>query len=377
MTSPAAFARALAAVLAACLSVAPPAVAGDASLARFLLDGGKKALEKKQYDDALVKLQKAAAEDPTLAEAHYWIGLAHDRKGDVRPAVEAYRAFRDASAPKAAAGTLPRPEAALLAKANARLGTLAAAETELARLHEAFAAKAIAFAKSNFLREPRLAERAARAILAVVPSHEEAQKLLEKLGGAPVAAAPAGPPEAAPKDPLHAGIEKWHDFIATRLLDDSSFTYEDGIMTVEREGGAFHWPPSALQTGSRYVLEIEARFVTQLKPTWWVGVAFAERGKGCFAVHFGDDELVLWELVSATGPTRDVATKSIDQVQLDAWHRLTVSVDGMSVRVHLDGVLVVESEIEAEDRKDLAGGIGIFHQGSRCEIRKFRMGTPK
>src|SRR5689334_17443934 len=70
------------------------AQAGDKEMARFLLDSGKKAVEKKQWDDAITKLQRARVEDASLIETGYWIAFAYDKKGTANEALKAYRAFR-------------------------------------------------------------------------------------------------------------------------------------------------------------------------------------------------------------------------------------------------------------------------------------------
>src|SRR5688572_30812478 len=71
----------------------PAALAGDVSLAKFLLKGGKDDLAKKLYDQALTKFERAEREDPTLLEAVYHQALTFDRKGDPGPAIQTYRRY--------------------------------------------------------------------------------------------------------------------------------------------------------------------------------------------------------------------------------------------------------------------------------------------
>jgi tetratricopeptide (TPR) repeat protein len=359
-------------VLAALLALvgspsAPRSDAGDANLAKFLLDAGKKALEKKQYDDALVKLQRAVAEDATLAEAHYWIGVVQEKKNDVKAAVAAYRAFRDACGQLDGAGTLSAAATTLLKKAAARLSTLAAAETELAKLNADFADRAIAYGKTNFLRDPQLAERAAQAILVVQPDHDEARKLLERLGGTA--------PPAKPQDALYRGVKEWRDFIKTSFLGrNADWTYEDALLTIDRKGGHFTWPHVAFTSPKSFVFEIEARIMEEYPTKWCLGLAFDEgvRHQNCTAVHYSKSEVILWTLEDGNRAS-DLAKVTIEPLEPETWHRLLVSISGNRVQAYFDGKQVIEHELS--EREDLVGGVGLFHQDCRSEIRVLRLGT--
>ena len=353
--------------LLAVLLLATSAGAGDSDLAKFLLDAGRKDLEKKQYDDALTKLEKAAVEDPKLLEVRYWIAVAHDRKGDAPKAVAAYRAFRDACA--AATPTPDKECAKLLKTTEARLAVLAAAETELQKMHDAFAAKALALAKVHFARDPTIATKALQHVLTVVPDHAEARGLLAKLTGAAPAPTKADIKDGGP----YKDVAKWTDLLATQALTASGMSYENGVLFMdEKVKGNLYTPKTPFDSGKSFVYEIEYRLVTPHTDRWYIGLVFGETVLGTHLVTFaGATDLLFLNEVERV--RTELADKPIPPVRPDEWHRLAVVVSGNRAEVFFDDKQVVVQEIPG--REHLAGSIGLFHQRSRIEVRRWRIGA--
>jgi hypothetical protein len=375
--------RLLSAAIAVLLLLGGPAHGEDPELARFLLEGGKKALEKKQYGDAIVKLARARVEDPGLVEVGYWIALAHDRMGATADAVREYRAFCEAYRSALVERTLDKGTEVLAKKAEARLAALAAGGTELTRLNASFVASMLDFAKTQYLRDPTLARRATEAVLAVAPGHEEALRLLERLradlGGKPDPATPprANVPDAAPVRPgsEFADIKRWKDLLETRGFGVyDGWLYDKKGLTIDRaQGGAFYWPIQAIRTGSRYVLEMEVRLTRVDNPRWGVGFGFAkDRQADHLGLFFSRSEVVSLQF-QVGRPTAFAKPANIEPVEIDAWHRFAVDVDGVRVKAWFDDRVVLDATIP--DGKSFAGEVGFYHQGNRCEVRSLRLGT--
>jgi tetratricopeptide (TPR) repeat protein len=352
--------------LLAVLATRAGARAGDPALAKFLLEAGRKSVEKKQYDDALSKLEKAAAEDPTLAEARYWIGVAHDRKGDAPKAITAYRTFRDACTTAAAEAPLDKELAKLLKAAEVRLGVLAAAEVELQKLNDAFVARTLAFAKAQFVRDPLIAGRALRLLLLSAPGHEEAKRLLEKLGGAPGAG--SGKVDGGP----HNDVKKWTDLLATQFLKGSTLVYERDVMVFDDKDGKLYMPKAPYDSTKAYVYEIEFRLLQAHTDTWYFGLVFGQAPQGGQLVTMlgAMDVLLVKELDRVK---TELANRPVPPVKPEEWHRLTLCVSGRRVEVFVDDKPLINEEVRS--REDLAGSIGLFHQRNRLEVRRWRFGV--
>jgi tetratricopeptide (TPR) repeat protein len=353
------------AALLATLLLATSAGAEDSALAKFLLEGGRKDLEKKQYDDALTKLEKAAVEDPKLLEARYWIAVANERKGDVPKAVAAYRAFRDACA---AATPPPDKELAKLLKATeARLTVLAAAEVELQKLNEAFVAKALAFAKGNYVRDPVLATRALQDVLLLAPGHAEATALLEKLTG--LGTTKKSNPDGGP----YKDVAQWDDFLRTKFLGtNAGWEYTEDLLKIDKKGGSFVWPRREYTAPKAYVVELEAQIVEAYPSKSCFGIGFGKKGEDSwYALHLGKTEVVLWRV---DGPShKDLLTITREPLEIGTWNRLALVVDGLKLEGFLNDKKVLSFEVT--DRDNLGGPIGIWYQDSRFEIRRFRAGA--
>lgn len=355
----------LGALLLALAALCGVAFAGDTELAKFLVQGGREDLGKKQYDDALKKLTKARLEDPTLLEAPYWMGVVHDARKDPRAALGAYRDFKAGYEEKKAAGALSKDEEALLPKVQARLEALAAAETELARLQDAYVAQVFALAEENFIRDPAVTLRALKLLLAVRPKHEPARRLLEKLG-VPEAAAVAGE-----SDPF--GVRAWEDLIATKAFSPADgFEYAGERMAVGRRTGQVVFPPRLDLTGARYVVDVEVRFSEDYSNRVF-GIGFGKASDIMCCIMLTPDKLDLVDIRQAGALSSTIQTTRLKKpVAVDEWHRMTLIVDGLGVEVQLDGKKEMVGTIKGRDGLD--GMVGVYVQQAKVEIRRYRLG---
>jgi len=359
--------RLLAVLLVALSGLGGVAVAGDAELAEFLLKGGRDDFAKKQYDEALKKLAKARVEDPTRIEATFWIGAVHDARKDPRAAATAYKEFRRAYDEKKAGAGVSKEEEGLLPRAQARLDVLAAGETELARVQDAYVAQLLALAEENFIRDPEVTTRALGMLLDVRPGHEPARRLLEKLGGA------AGASEvAAATDPF--GVKAWEDMIGLKRFSAADgFEYGDGgTMAFERREGKLITPPRMDPTTTRYVIDVEVRFTEDFGNRVF-GIGYGHKNGRVFCAMLTPAKVDFVDIGAGRGSQSTIATHHLaKEIPVGEWHRMTLIVDGLRMELHIDGKKELEGT--AAGRDDLDGMIAAYGQQCRVEVRRFRLG---
>jgi hypothetical protein len=351
------------------LALAPgEGTAGDAEMARFLLQGAKDDVARKAYGEAVKKLEKAAKEDPGLIEVSYWMGQACEGRKNPRAAVAAYRAYRAAYAKKRADATTSRDEDATLSKTTARLTAIAPAETELERIRAAFTSQLHALAEENFVRDPAVSKRALRTVLEVDPANGAAQRLYERLGGKIEL---PGPADAD----VGFTVKSWTDYVAQKKIEsDGIVSYEGDLMVLTaRTGKLVKSQPE--NTGKRYVIDYEVRFVEDYDPKRTTGVSFGDAEGVLVAIMLGDRKADLVTLDRERGADPLVKTALVkDGLPVGAWRRFTVVVDGTRVAVRCGEELLYEAEIP--DRTDLDGDVGIYVQQCRAEVRRLRVGRP-
>jgi hypothetical protein len=381
--------------------LAPGARAGDAELAKFLLKGGKDDLAKKQYEQAATKLERAEKEDPELLEAVYWLAVVAERKGDVPGSLTQYRRFCAAVLAKKGA---TKEEAALQKKAQERLSALAAGETERRKLDDGFVEALMGFARANFVRDPAITGEALRMVLELRPEHEEARRLVEKIGvtGVRPTPEPSKPEEkkpegdepeeeeapnkpASPAEPMTPSsklVKKWTEYTDGVVMGkNTGWTYANGMLTIEKPGGSMTRAPRALTAGAKYVVEMEARIVERIagekKPTLGFMFAYARpagatHDDASFYFHLFDEGSAILHR-NQDGGRDDVYRVDLKPPGFGKWHRLAVVVQGTKMEMWVDGKKV--TDYSAQGRDDLVGEVGIFHQACKAEIRRLRCGA--
>jgi hypothetical protein len=342
--------------------------AGDAEMARFLLQGAKEDVARKEYDDALTKLAKAAKEDPGLIEVSYWVGQAQEGKRSTRTAVAAYRAYRAAHESKRGNGPTTREEDATLAKALGRLAAIAPAETELEKIRARFTTSLYALAEENFVRDPTVARRALRTLLDVDGRHGAAVRLYERLGGtleAPAAAEDAG-----------IAVKTWSDYIQGRkITSEGIISHEGDLMILDARTGKLVQSADEA-SGKRYVVDFEFRFVEDHDAARrTVGLCVAGSRASTVALMMHDRDVDVVSIRQEDGGSSLVRKGTVTEgFPLGAWRRVHVAVDGARVVVRVQGQSVVEATVP--DRDDLDGNVGLYVQECRAEVRRLRVGRP-
>src|SRR5690349_11699944 len=337
---------ALALAAAAHLAGAPPARAGDPSVARTLLESGKKALAARKIDEAVAHFRKALAEDANLVEAAYWIGAACDRDKDDAGALAAYRDFLSLLEKR---GNPSAEETKLKVLADKRVDALAAGEKEFQKLEDRYVEDLLAFARARYARDPAVAALALDRVLAARPNHAAALSLYEKIGGRP--GGKGDGPDAADGGVLASrGVKEWRDLLGERAITSSFVSFAGEVMTFDTKAGKKVTAKHAIDMGANFVYEMEFRVVEAYDPGWLSGLTFAEKPDAGFVSLFVQaGKMVLFQEAD-DGTRKELANVSLPAVELDAWHRLTLVARGDAVEGWLDGKKVVDQRLR--DRPD-------------------------
>jgi len=346
-----------------------PALAGDPSVARTLLESGKKALAARKIDEAVAHFRKALAEDANLVEAAYWIGVARDREKDDPGALAAYRDFLALLEKR---GNPSADEQKLKALAEKRVDALAAGEKEFQKLEDKYVEDLLAFARGKFLRDPAVAALALDRVLAVRPNHPAALSLYEKIGGKPGAKPGEKAGEGDDGNPAARGVKAWRDLLRNREISSDSITFTGDLMVFDAKGGKKVTSKKPIDEGGNLVYETEFRVVEAYDSGWLAGLTFSEKAESDFLAFFAQSgQVVLLQQVSDRD-RKELAQVAVTTLEVGSWHRLAVVLRGDAVEGWLDGKKLVDQRLR--DRPDLSGELGIFQQACRTERRVFRAG---
>lgn len=331
-------------------------------MARTLLEGGRKAISARKYDDALSVLRKALVEDPHLVEAAYWIAVAHEKGGDDSAALPAYREFLSLLEKKSAG---PSPEEKKLQPlAEKRVEALSVGEKEFEKIEDKYISDLLDFARDRFVRDPGVAVRALDLVLAIRPKYPAAVALKEKIAGKGGEQAAAG---------AFADVAQWRDLIADRTIIPvpGRYTYTGETLTADMRDPHLTWPRNVIDMGSNFAYEIEFRVLEAYEAGWSVGLAFANSKEGYYKAMV--EQAVLTLRAGKHGANgSDVKAAPLQNLDPAAWHRLGVVVRGNSVQVWFEGRKVIEERIPS--RPELTGEMGVGLVGCRTEWRVFRAG---
>lgn len=333
-------------------------IAGDAVVARSLLDGGKKALTAKKYDEAIPLFRKALSEDPTLVEASYWRAQAHEKANDTIAALAAYREFLDLLAKKQS----PTPDDLKLKPlAEKRVDALALADKEFQKLEEKFVADLLAIARAKVASDPGAALAAAQRVLEVQPKNAEALALQERLG------------EKKQENPL-AGVDQWRDLVKDKSLHSDVVKFPGELMTIEVKTSGKIRPDPALTMGADYAGEMEFHLAATFEDGWSVGFSLGETKDGYYAVRIERAQVTVMYGKPKQRP-ESIASRASAPLDTAAWHRLAFAVHGARIVVMVDGEKVID---EAQgQRDDFSGEAGVSVGYGRVEFRSVRVGSFK
>ncbi len=343
---------------------AAPAPAGDAAVARTLLETGKKAVHGRKYEEGVAILRKALQEDPDLSEAAYWIAVARERDKDDAGALAGYREFLGILDRR---GSPTAEEQRLRALAEKRLDALAAGEKELKKVEDRYVDDLLAFARDRLAKDPAAALRALDRVFEVRPAYPAAASLHEKITGKPYGGGDPGAPGP------FARVAAWTDMIRERtILDDRNISYAGELMVVDIKGGSRLGPDRPVDVGTAFAYETEFRVTETYETGWCAGISFAENGDEWVSAFLRGAQLIVSRASKREPGHTDLANRAVPATDRDTWHRLGVVVRGSSWELWYDGKKVAEDRVQY--RPDLGGEIGIWQQGCRAERRILRAG---
>jgi hypothetical protein len=359
------------------LSFAPPATvsdaaAGDAKVADSLFKSGKQALGKGDAAGAVSFFKKAQVENPDLIEACWWRASAQEKAGDKSTALASYREYLQLFDGKAAGAPTSKEEQRLKGLADKSVDALAAGEKEFKKLEDGYVTALLAFAKESFVRDPGLALKAVQAVLVVRPDHEEAQKLREKLGGAPAAGAETKASDKGPGPATgpFASVKEWKDFFAMKSFRSNAITYSGEHMVVDAKAGIGVNPGDFVDLGKSYAFEMEFRLAEAYDRNWICGLSFGWKDGDFMCGFVSPARVVLakWQ----GGQAHDLGKLETSSIDAAAWHRLGIVVQRSAVEVWLDGKKAVSwSEPMGQD---FPGELAISQQSCKTEWRLLRAG---
>jgi tetratricopeptide (TPR) repeat protein len=348
------------------------AVAGDPKIADTLFKSGKQALSKGDSAGAVSYFKKALEENPDLIEACWWCASAQEKGGDKGAALSSYRQYVTLFEGKGPAAS--KEEQRLKALADKSIAQLAAGELEFRKLEDAYVAALLTFAKDNFVRDPGVSRRAVEALLAVRSDHEEAKKLLEKLGGGPAEPEEKGASKAAPGPATgpFAKVKEWRDLLKEQALhSEKVISYEEGVMVVDTKGGSKVTPNNPIEMGDSFAYEMEFHVLQTYERGWFTALVFADKGEETFLTAFaGASRVVL--LQNLSGSQTEVAAFDMPSLDLEKWHRLGVLVKGPQAEVWFDGKKVLTWREPGGG--ELGGALGFIQQRCKTERRVYRAG---
>jgi hypothetical protein len=341
-------------------------LAGDAKVADTLFKSGRAAYQKGDFAGAATLFRKALEEAPDLIEACWWCASSQEKAGDKASALASYREFVSLFDAKVTSGVAPsKEEQRLKGLADKSVDALSTADREIRKIEDAYVASMLSFAKDNFVRDPGMSAKAAEAILAVRPDHEEAKKLREKLLGES-----GVKPAFDPKNPF-AGVSKWVDAIAEPAFKSNFITYPSGLMVVDVQGGRAFPPTASIDRTNPYCVEFELRCADPYNRSGWtVGLGVSWRDNNFESVMVRPGRVILQHNL-ADGSCTDLMQHDIPQFDAAGWHRVGIVVRGQSMEVWYGGKSVMSWKAEAA----LGGGVCICIQGCRAEWRLFRLGN--
>jgi tetratricopeptide (TPR) repeat protein len=333
-----------------------------------LMAQGHAALGKKEYRQAEFAFEQAYCASPDLLGALYQSAEAYDKQGDDRAAFLAYREFTNAVDARATRHDIPTELVAQRRTAEKRIKSLGRETLELEKAIAKQVEKLVEFAKAHETSDPLVAlralERAHRIAVETGPVDEWLAPLRARLDA---------PPDRVPS-PFEEAVVSWDN-----LLHDKSSAVAQGWVSdrgllrldVPKDGRGVFPDGKPVVPGARFVYEAEFRVTKAYPGTRMFGLLFCSSpGMNLAALY----EEAGFELSKLTPQGQEMVTsKARPNPDLDAWHRMSVHVDGDAVEVWFDRERILDADPERMGHLP-PGECGLTVQFERVEVREVRIG---
>src|SRR5688572_8544540 len=295
-------------------TLAAPARADDV-VARSLLETGKDAFAKKNYDEAIRVLERARIEAPAIAESAYWIAASRERLSQTTAAVAAYRLFRAVASatPPTARGKV---DADLLRKTQARLLVLAPGEAEDERLRSQFASEMMALSRASPSKDPAAAALGLAMLLRAEPERDDVRDLLDAATASLLDKGQTLLPTALRK------IERWQDPIGAQTYGVlHNWKYEPPGLVADTHERQLTGAPDPIVVGTSFAIDMEMRIPVIYGPLWAVGFGLVHAKDRLLEVVLSEKRVrvVLGSAGGGGQVLSDLDTAKIDPAE---WHRL-------------------------------------------------------
>lgn len=161
-------------------------------------------------------------------------------------------------------------------------------------------------------------------------------------------------------------VATWRDLVVE--ADFGAGPAAERFVPFDR-ASAFTRTVRSVETGPRYVLELETRW-KPAGPGWMVGLAFGASGGGGCTAFVTSESVVLDEYRGgAVTPIKAVPHAGL---AVDAWHTLAVVVDGGRVDVWLDGQPYLKGLTPSD--ADLGGDVSVLSRDVTGGFRAVALG---
>jgi hypothetical protein len=343
-------------VLIALAILVGAAGAGDKDIAELLYGKGEKAYRKKAYKEAVDHYRRALEEHSPYPEAAYRLGMALEKLGNGKEALEA---FLLAEQQFGELEKLTRKQQRSLASARKCIARLGAGYGELKKIDDEFVKQCVALCRKHFNSSPAWAKKACETALAIDPKNKLALGFREKLGSTALPSSTGGLFEPCIVDDR---LEGWDPGV------EPPFTCSGGVMTITPTDKGGH--PNFVKKRLTGEFEFRAKF----RPLTWEGKLLS------FALIFGhkpdgtlwslgvdwNNEFVLvkWDSKS----NQPVKTKIISEVELKRWYQIHVKVKDGKLTALLDGK--VAFEYDGGNKEAFDGAFGVLSQEVKVEIKE-------
>jgi len=340
-----------------------PAWAGDAEVAEFLLEKGRKEFRAKHYEEAEKLFRRALAEQTPYPEAAFEHGQVLQKLGR---SIEAAAAYQTCISAVDRADEPARKWKTVSGRAARALKKLRREFADLNSVNKTYVRKFMALGKAQMKSNPAWARRAFEAVLAIDPTHSPAKAYLAKL----------------PRDgEAAAGAKKGKPWGKAMIRPDrltgwdpgpsENWSIRGGVVTGTAQGrhGQINWNENFSLQGE-YALQVRLRLIGEAGARGAMGIFIGDGRDDWWAIMLETpDELTLVRYENKKNNT--VSAKQLDVAKWSSWHVLRVVVTKADVQFFFDGKLI--TDLPHSRRQPFTGQCALFVQDVKVEFKDLEL----
>ncbi len=347
-------------VLSLIIALDLPETGADEAAAQLLVDQGTELVSAGEIDAARRIFETALIEQTGYVPALLGLAEAELARGDHDLAMS----LLDDCLDREGDAGLTRAGRAAVAKARKLYRKSDRPRLELREVLHRFIGRLLELEAGARGKDPALARRCLRRILAVSPAHAEAEKRLRELP--PEAGAAQGDSSEAPasnRTELFNGKDLNGWFVDARIWKTAN-----GAI-VARPGSDPSFVECNTQLSSPATIEIELRAGGALEGGNLIGVLLSMAGPDAYAIAFLSDGFALVRQAdNAVRMQKKTPYSVIPGFSPREWHTLRIEVNGGSLKASVDGTEILTVSGLADDA--LTGSMGLWAQRVPLEVRR-------